>query len=298
MALVWVAAVSLNRGYEPRFLGIGSEEFRRVARAGVAVTAIVAFTAYVTSADVARHYVLVVLPLATVLTLVERYGLRRRLHRQRRRGRCMHRVVVVGHEPAVLDMIHRLGAENYHGLHVVAACLPKWGQRKARLAVGVPAARGFDKVSLLVRLWAADAVVVLASPDLGPEQLRRLAWDLETTGADLLVAPSLVEVTGPRLSIRACDRATAAAGGAARTRWRAAPGEGDVRPGGRAGGSRAAVAADARDRRGGAGDQPWAGTVSTDAGRQGRQTVRDPEVPIDGRRRRAAEGCPAGPVGT
>ena len=48
LPFLWVLAVALNRAYESRFLGVGSEEFRRVARAGVALTALVAFTAYVT----------------------------------------------------------------------------------------------------------------------------------------------------------------------------------------------------------------------------------------------------------
>jgi len=67
---------------------------------------------------------------------------------------------------------------------------------------GVPVVGGFGSVAQAVRLTDADTVAVLASPDLGPEQLRRLAWELEPTGADLMVAPSLVEVAGPRLSIR------------------------------------------------------------------------------------------------
>jgi len=83
LPLVWLLAISLNRAYEPRFLGVGSEEFRRVGRAGIALIAIVAFSAYATSIDVARHYVLISLPLVTVLTLGERYALRRWLHRRR-----------------------------------------------------------------------------------------------------------------------------------------------------------------------------------------------------------------------
>jgi exopolysaccharide biosynthesis polyprenyl glycosylphosphotransferase len=67
---------------------------------------------------------------------------------------------------------------------------------------GIPVVGGFAAVADAVRITEADTVAVLASPDLGPEQLRRLAWDLEPTGADLMVAPSLVEVAGPRLSIR------------------------------------------------------------------------------------------------
>jgi exopolysaccharide biosynthesis polyprenyl glycosylphosphotransferase len=199
---VWVLAVALNRAYEPRFLGVGSEEFRRVARAGIALTAIVAFTAYATQIQVARLFVLISLPLVTLLTVASRYGLRQWLHRRRASGDFLHRVVVVGHEVPVLEMLRRLGDERFHGLQVVAACLPLPGQRPALMERGVPVVGGFGSVEQAVRLTDADTVAVLASPDLGPEQLRRLAWDLEPTGADLLVAPSLVEVAGPRLSIR------------------------------------------------------------------------------------------------
>ncbi len=202
MPAVWVLAVSLNRAYESRFLGVGSEEFRRVARAGISLTALVAFFSYAAQVSVARHYVLISLPLMTILTVGERYALRQWLHRRRAAGEFLHRVVVVGHEVPVLEMLRRLGDERYHGLQVVAACLPLPGQRPALMERGVPVVGGFGSVAQAVRLTDADTVAVLASPDLGPEQLRRLAWDLEPTGADLLVAPSLVEVAGPRLSIR------------------------------------------------------------------------------------------------
>jgi exopolysaccharide biosynthesis polyprenyl glycosylphosphotransferase len=202
LPLVWVVAVGLNRAYEPRFLGVGSEEFRRVARAGVVLVAVVAFTAYAANLTVARRYVLVGLPLVTVLSVGGRYLLRKRLHARRAAGEYMHRVVVVGHEEPVLDMLRRLGDARYHGLEMVAACLPIPGQRPALIDQGVPVMGGFERVADAVRITGADTVAVLASYDMGPEDLRRLAWDLEPTGADLLVAPSLVEVAGPRLSIR------------------------------------------------------------------------------------------------
>ena len=202
LPFIWVGVVALNRAYETRFLGVGSEEFRRVARAGLVLTAVVAFTVYAFDLSVARRYVLVGLPLVTLLTLGERYGVRRWLHHQRARGGYLHRVVVVGHEVPVLEMLRRLGDARHHGLQVVAACLPLPGQRPALMDRGVPVVGGFDAVANAVRLTGADTVAVLASPDFGPERLRRLAWQLEPSGADLMVAPSLVEVAGPRLSIR------------------------------------------------------------------------------------------------
>src|SRR5207244_8231939 len=98
------------------------------------------------------------------------------------------RVVVVGQWVPVLERVRRLGDARDHGLQVVAACLPLPGQRPALTERGVPVVGGFGSVEQAVRLTDADTVVVLASPAFGPEQLRRLAWDLEPTGADLMVA--------------------------------------------------------------------------------------------------------------
>ena len=39
-------------------------------------------------------------------------------------------------------------------------------------------------------------------PDLVGHSLRRLAWSLEERNVDLVVSPGILEVAGPRLSIR------------------------------------------------------------------------------------------------
>jgi exopolysaccharide biosynthesis polyprenyl glycosylphosphotransferase len=48
----------------------------------------------------------------------------------------------------------------------------------------------------------ADSVAVTASSSITGDALRRLGWELEGTGVDLVVAPALADVAGPRISIR------------------------------------------------------------------------------------------------
>ncbi|MBO3750776.1 sugar transferase [Streptosporangiaceae bacterium NEAU-GS5] len=193
---LWVAVVGLNRAYEPRMIGEGSEEFRRIAWSGFTLTAAVAMAAYVTHTDIARGYVVLALPLMTALTLFGRYGLRRRLHARRSRGECMRRVVVVGHPEAVEDLARLFGRERHHGMEVVAACLPEAAE------IGVPVLGDFTDVPLVVAQTGADTVAVLACPELDGTALRRLAWRLERSKTDLVVAPALMEVAGPRTTIR------------------------------------------------------------------------------------------------
>jgi len=45
-------------------------------------------------------------------------------------------------------------------------------------------------------------VAVLACPEMDGVALRRLAWQLERDDVELVVAPALMDVTGPRISIR------------------------------------------------------------------------------------------------
>lgn len=200
LPLVWVCAVTLNRAYEPRMIGIGSEEFRRVVQCGVALTAAMAICAYVTKTDVARGYVIMALPLTTLLTLLLRYGLRRSLHRRRASGACMRRVVAVGHRAAIAELVQRFRKERYHGMEVVAACLPQ--DAPGEQVGGVPVAGSFTDVPLVVGQMDADTVAVLACPEMDGVALRRLAWRLERTQTELVVAPALMEVAGPRTTIR------------------------------------------------------------------------------------------------
>jgi exopolysaccharide biosynthesis polyprenyl glycosylphosphotransferase len=205
VTLLWVAGVALARGYETRFIGLGSEEFRRVFTVGVALTAAVAIASYGTGIHVARSYVVVVLPLTTLIDLAGRYALRKQLHRQRLRGRCMHAAVVAGHERAVVELICQLRREPYHGVEVRAACIPGGGPGERggpAEIVGVPILGGFDDVAEVVERVGAETLAVVACPELHGIELRRLAWRLERCHADLVVSPGLIDVAGPRTTIR------------------------------------------------------------------------------------------------
>ncbi|WP_043628706.1 sugar transferase [Nonomuraea candida] len=200
LPVVWCCAVALNRAYEPRMLGVGSEEFRRVVQAGVALTAGTAIGSYLTKTDVARGYVVLALPLVTLFTLAFRYALRRSLHRRRAAGACMRKVVAVGHAASIDELVRLFRRERHHGMDVVAACLP--GGHAGERVADVPVAGDLSDVPIVVEQWQADTVAVLACPEMDGQALRRLAWRLERTRTELVVAPALMDVAGPRTMIR------------------------------------------------------------------------------------------------
>jgi exopolysaccharide biosynthesis polyprenyl glycosylphosphotransferase len=200
LPVLWLAAVALAGGYDVRFIGTGSDEFRKVLNAGVSLTAAVAIFSYLVNIDLSRAYVLIALPTVTLLDLTARYVMRKRLHKLRGTGRCMLSVVAVGHESAVADLVKELGRDRYHGMTVVGACVahPSEGDDVA----GVPVYGDLDDVTAAVRSFGADTVAVLACPEMDGIRLRSLAWELEKTGTDLCLSPALLDVAGPRTTIR------------------------------------------------------------------------------------------------
>jgi exopolysaccharide biosynthesis polyprenyl glycosylphosphotransferase len=200
MPALWIGTLWLAGGYDARFIGTGSDEFRKVLNAGVGITAAVALFSYAVNLQLSRGYVVIALPSATLFDLIARYVIRKRLHKQRTSGQCMLSVVAVGHELAVANLVTELHRERYHGLAVVAACVARPGECDEM--VGVPVYGGLDDITDAVKFFGADTVAVLACPEMDGIRLRGLAWELEKTGTDLCVAPSLLDVAGPRTTIR------------------------------------------------------------------------------------------------
>ncbi|MGY2002840.1 sugar transferase [Blastococcus sp. SYSU DS1024] len=198
---VWLLAMVIARSYESRYLWEGPEEFRRVFFAAALLLALVGTVSWGLKLEVARGFVVVALPLATALTLAHRQAHRSWLRRQRARGRFQQTTLLVGHRNGVAALREQLHREVDQGYSVIGCCLPaRSGARGG--PVGLPVLGGLDEVVDVVERYEVDTVAVLPCPELDGAALRRLGWELEKTQADLLLAPSVSEVAGPRIRVR------------------------------------------------------------------------------------------------
>ena len=205
LPVIWAASIALAGGYDGRVIGMGADEFRRVINAGLGLTAAIAVLSYATKERVSREYLFTAMLCAATLTLFTRYMLRKRLHRLRALGACMRRAVAVGHAAGVIELVQELRREPYHGLSIVAACLAEnaGGEQSGPAKVaGTPVMGNLDQVTEAVRESSADTVAILACPEMDTGRLRRLAWELEKSGTDLCLAPALLDVAGPRTTVR------------------------------------------------------------------------------------------------
>ncbi|MDP5183813.1 sugar transferase [Blastococcus sp. BMG 814] len=198
---VWLFAMVVARSYESRYLWEGPEEFRRVFFAAALLLAIVGTVSWGLKLEVARGFVVVALPLATLLTLAQRQAHRSWLRRQRAHGRFQQTTLLVGHRTGVAALREQLHREADQGYRVIGYCLPHGSGLRSGPG-GLPVLGALDEVVDVVERYEVDTVAVLPSPELDGAVLRRLGWELEKTQADLLLAPSVSEVAGPRIRVR------------------------------------------------------------------------------------------------
>jgi len=198
-SLAFVVLVAACGGYRASELGDGPGEFQAIVR-GVGLAVVAAMTyAFLTGAELPRAGVLIGAPALVASAGALRYGHRRRLHASRRDGEAMRGTLVVGDPHSVSRVIADLSREPHHGYRIDGVCLQTLDGRED--VEGVAVLGGLADVVQVVADRAEEVVIVTGSC-LGGEALRRLSWALGRAGADLVVAPDLLEVTAPRLSVR------------------------------------------------------------------------------------------------
>lgn len=201
---VWVLALVMANAYERRFLGVSTEEYRAVGRAAIGLLSVLAIGAFAINFPLARMWVFLLLPVLFIGGLGSRWAMRRWLMRHRRVGELMQRTIVIGRADAAANLIRSIKSEPSQGLRPVAVCASgldgEWDTTTS--LEGVPV-MGTPKDALAAAdLYDAEVVAVASHPDLAGKSLRRLAWALEERGIELIVSPGLLDVAGPRLSIR------------------------------------------------------------------------------------------------
>jgi exopolysaccharide biosynthesis polyprenyl glycosylphosphotransferase len=195
--VAWIGTLIIRGAYDTRILGVGSEEFKRVVAATATVFAAVAIVVFVLKIDLSRGFVVIAFAVGILLLLVVRWSLRAWLRHERRFGHFLHRTVVIGdgaQQGEIVDMLDRDPVAGFTVVDVIAEPTPATSPDTLD--------HWLDEVMARIDLSDADTVAIAGSPAMGQEVIKRLAWRLEGPRVDLLVAPTLGDVAGPRLTMR------------------------------------------------------------------------------------------------
>jgi len=198
--LVWVLCMGAAGGYRGRVLNHPASEVKAGVKSAGTALLVVCAVAYLLRADLARGYLVAAVTLSAVLVADGRFVCRRFVTSLRARGKCLHRVLFIGHERSVHVVVRHSMSEPNRGLDIVGVCVPG-GRSKLLQDAGVPVLGDLTRTLEVALREAVDVVVVAPCVELSEGALRRLGWALEESGVELMVSPGLLDVSSPRLRV-------------------------------------------------------------------------------------------------
>ncbi|MEH0581371.1 MULTISPECIES: sugar transferase [Streptomyces] len=201
--LLVLGALAVSRSWAPAVLGQGAEEFRRLGRSLFTATVVLALGGIALTSRNIKLWIFVAIPAIAIVTMTTRYLLRLSLHKQRKEGRCLRPVLAAGSPATVRDLITRTRKFPHLGWRVDAVCTTEGIEFDGDHVDGVPVVGRLADVAYHVHRDGYRVVAVTPDPHWSPDGLQRLAWNLEGSDAEMVVAPVLMEVAGPRLHVDA-----------------------------------------------------------------------------------------------
>ncbi|MER5203536.1 sugar transferase [Streptomyces sp. NPDC002825] len=201
--LLVLGALAVNRSWTPAVLGQGAEEFRRLGRSLFTATIVLALGGIALTSHNIKLWIFVAIPAIALTTMTTRYLLRLWLHNQRKEGRCLRPVLAAGSPTTLRDLISRTRKFPHLGWRVDAVCTTDGLAPEGDQLDGVPVVGPLAEVANHVRRDGYRVVAITPDPHWSPDRLQRLAWNLEGSEAEMVVAPVLMEVAGPRLHVDA-----------------------------------------------------------------------------------------------
>jgi exopolysaccharide biosynthesis polyprenyl glycosylphosphotransferase len=195
----WLLCLQGVDAYEIKRISFGAREYQRVLRAGANLAGCVAIFGYLSGDLVAKPFVAVAIPLGIVFMLLSHWWVRRSVYAKRLSGTWTSAILAVGTSDAVRHVIEEFRRAPQTGLVAVAACVED-GVIGSEVAPGVPILGDTSSAADIAEQMDVD-VVAVAGAGLGPARIRQLAWALEGTSRQMVMAPGLTGVAGPRVHV-------------------------------------------------------------------------------------------------
>lgn len=202
LVVVWMVLLATFDTRGSRVIGAGATEFKRIVELSSRLFGGIAILAFLLRVDVARGYLLIAFPIGVILLCVDRWLWRRWLVTKRANGEWVARVLLVGSEQSVATIARELGRSPSAGYFVVGACVPSGRVADEIDGTRVPVMGSVDAVERAMQACDADTVVVTSTDDLPANKVKQISWGLQPGRQHLVLAPSIVDIAGPRLMTR------------------------------------------------------------------------------------------------
>ncbi len=190
VGLAWPGVLAALGAYRSSVVGTGPDEMGRVVEAGISLFAVVATVHLLLGTNLSGRLVAILVLVLVVLTLGVRLVADGVVQRARREHRWGHRALLYGSPDATADLARQFAAPVL-GVDVVGSCHGHDGRADGSEAGD----------AVLAAMSASGADMLAVAGGTPPAEVRALAWALEGTGAELMIAPAVPDLAQQRVVV-------------------------------------------------------------------------------------------------
>jgi exopolysaccharide biosynthesis polyprenyl glycosylphosphotransferase len=194
----WLGLIWLLGGYRADQFGAGTEEYKRMLNAGLLTAGLLCAFCYLGRVPLSRGFSFTLFAIGIPALLIGRRSLRRLIHRARDRGTLLQRVLIAGSAEHVDEVAAVLRRERWLGYEILGALTPNH-ERRTETPGGVPVVGNAHDVAAM---HVADVVFFAGGSDTSAGQMRSIMWDLESHDVQIVMAPSVSEISSDRVRVR------------------------------------------------------------------------------------------------
>ncbi len=197
----WLLMLIAVGAYSRDVFGAGTEEYKLVGKATVWTAALVGIGCYLTGFPLSRGFYLLVFALGLPLLVLGRFVLRRSIQRARVHGHLREGIVIAGSPDHIDEVAAVLRRESWLGYTVLGALVTP-GLRLVETDAGIPVLGDTTDAAAAVDGSGADVILFADGAFTSAHGLRKAMWDLEHSPVQVIVVPSLTDVSSERLKVR------------------------------------------------------------------------------------------------
>ncbi len=201
VAVLWAISLTLFGSRREDVVGSGALEYKRVIDASFITFGFFAVILYLVDIKLAQGYFFTALPVGLLMLLMSRWGWRQWLRHQQGAGFFVSPAVLVGSREKSAHVASTILSVKGSGIDIVGA-FTAGGSKERNLVGNIPVLGDFLDILTGLDSLAIETLILTDSDALSPRDIRELGWSLAERNIELIVAPALTDIAGPRIHAR------------------------------------------------------------------------------------------------
>lgn len=203
VSIIWFLTVYFSNGYTERIKLSGAAEYSMLMKSSIRALGFSSIVALYTQQLGVLTFLFCFYLTIALATILARWLTRRQLSKARTENQFISNALIAGSVTSVTEICSILESNGDHGYKIIGACIPYSRTSVSSLEVEpkakIPILGDLDDLPRLLKDDGVQTLILTSADEFSPRTVRNLSWLLDPFRQQLVIAPNILDISGPRL---------------------------------------------------------------------------------------------------